>query len=74
MGGDTVWAKDGFTNINKLKEKTEKHEKSRKHMDNVISLTLLGRIYICERVSEFRLTVTNNRLIFRYLNRLNVIK
>ncbi|KFM66864.1 hypothetical protein X975_00180, partial [Stegodyphus mimosarum] len=31
FGGDVTWTKDGFRNINKMKEKTEKHQKPKKH-------------------------------------------
>ncbi|XP_064111309.1 uncharacterized protein LOC135218790 [Macrobrachium nipponense] len=50
--------KDGFACIKNLKEKTEKHENSRKHIDNVISLSVLGSVSIKERLSEaYRLSV-----------------
>ena len=52
LGGEETWTKDGFRSIGKLKEKTEKHEKSRKHMDNVISLSFLGSVNIKEKLSE----------------------
>lgn len=52
FGGDTVWAQNGFTNINKIKEKCEKHQNSRKHMENVISFSLLGQANISEQLSE----------------------
>lgn len=29
---DTVWTKNKFANINKINEKTEKHQNSRKHI------------------------------------------
>lgn len=61
FGGDSTWSKDGFTNINKMKEKTEKHEKSKKHIDNAISLSLLGTVDIKERLSEaYRLSVNEH--------------
>lgn len=52
FGGDPTWTKDGFRNINKMKEKTEKHENSKKHIENVISLSLLGSVDIKEKLSE----------------------
>jgi hypothetical protein len=52
FGGDVTWTKYGFRNINKMKEKTEKHEKSKKHVDNVISLSLLGSVSIKEKLSS----------------------
>lgn len=61
FGGDSTWSKDGFTNINKMKEKTEKHEQSKKHIDNAISLSLLGTVDIKERLSEaYRLSVNEH--------------
>lgn len=58
MGGDTVWTNNGFSTINKMKEKTEKHENSRKHMENVVSLSLLGRVNVSEQLSEsYRMSI-----------------
>ena len=58
FGGDVPWTKDGVRNINKMKEKTEKHEASKKHIDNVVSLSLLGSINIKESLSEaYRLSI-----------------
>ena len=58
FGGDSGWSKDGFACIKNWKEKTEKHENSRKDIDNVISLSLLGSVNIKERLSEaYRLSV-----------------
>lgn len=51
-GGDTVWTQSGFRNINRIKEKCEKHQNSRKHMDNIISFSLLGQVNISEQLSE----------------------
>ena len=52
FGGDATWTKDGFRSINKMKEKTEKHEKSKKHIDNVVSLSLLATVNIKEKLSD----------------------
>ncbi|XP_076046712.1 uncharacterized protein LOC143028461 [Oratosquilla oratoria] len=52
LGGEVTWTKDGFRNINKMKEKTEKHEKSKKHIENVVSLSLLGNINIKAKFSK----------------------
>ena len=46
FGGDTTWTKDGFRNINKLKYRIEKHEKSKKHIENVVSLSRLATVSI----------------------------
>ena len=35
-----------------MKEKTEKHENSKKHIDNVVSLSLLGTVNIKEKLSD----------------------
>jgi len=52
FGGDTAWTKDGFTNISKMKERSEKHEKSKKHIENVITMSLLGSVGVQARLSE----------------------
>ncbi|CAL7937392.1 unnamed protein product [Xylocopa violacea] len=63
FGGDTTWTKDGFRNINKMKDKTEKHEKSKKHIDNVISLSLLGTTSVKEKLSEtYRLSINEHNM------------
>ena len=63
FGGDVTWTKDGFRNINKMKEKTEKHEKSKKHVDNVVSLSLLGTVSIKEKLSEaYRLSINEHNI------------
>ena len=50
--GDATLTEDGFRSINKMKEKTEKHENSKKHIDNVVSLSLLGTVNIREKLSD----------------------
>ncbi|XP_035221846.1 zinc finger MYM-type protein 1-like [Stegodyphus dumicola] len=46
-----------------MKEKTEKHEKSKKHVDNVVSLSLLGTVSIKEKLSEgYRLSVNKHNI------------
>ncbi|XP_075232954.1 zinc finger MYM-type protein 1-like isoform X2 [Lycorma delicatula] len=63
FGGDVTWTKDGFRNINKMKEKTEKHEKSKKHVDNVLSLSLLETVSIKEKLSEaYRLSISEHNV------------
>ncbi|CAL1530206.1 unnamed protein product, partial [Lymnaea stagnalis] len=63
FGGDVMWTKDGFRNINKMKEKTEKHEKSKKHIENVVSLSLLGSVNIKEKLSEaYRLSIIEHNM------------
>jgi hypothetical protein len=52
FGGDTIWTQSGFSNINKLKEKCEKHQLSLQHKNNVISLGFLGQVNITENLSE----------------------
>lgn len=52
FGGETTWTKSGFSNISRIREKSEKHENSRKHMENVVSLSFLGKVNIAEQLSE----------------------
>lgn len=58
FGGETVWTKSGFSNICRIKEKCEKHANSRKHMENVVSLSFLGKVNIAEHLSEAYETAT----------------
>lgn len=58
FGGDITWTHNGFKNINKMKEKIQKHELSKNHKNNVVSLSLLGKINIKEQLSEaYRLSI-----------------
>lgn len=43
---------EGFININKIKEKTEKHELPKEKIENVVSLLLLGTLDIKQKVSS----------------------
>ena len=52
FGGDATSTKDGFRSINKMKEKTEKHENLKKPIDNVVSPSLLGTANIKEKLSN----------------------
>lgn len=63
FGGDVTWIKDGFRNINKLKDKTEKHEKPKSYVENVISMSLLGNVHIKEKLNEgYRLSVNEHNI------------
>ena len=65
FSGEEIWTESGFTNLNKIKDKTEKHERSMTHMNNVISLEFLGKVNNKEDLSEaFKLSVTehNNKV------------
>ncbi|PNF31520.1 hypothetical protein B7P43_G00803 [Cryptotermes secundus] len=46
-----------------MKEKTEKDEKSKKHVDNIVSLSLLGTVSIKEKLSEaYRLSINEHNI------------
>lgn len=46
-----------------MKEKTEKHEKSKRYIENVVSLVLLGSANIKEKLSEAdRLSITEHNI------------
>lgn len=65
FSGEDAWTKSGFTNINKIKDKTDKHERSVKHKNNVVSLELLGKVNIKENLSEaYKLSIIehNNKV------------
>ena len=46
VGRDALWTIDGYKQINRMKEKAEKHQMSKKHLENVISFRLLGIVRI----------------------------
>lgn len=46
-----------------MKDRTEKHEKSKKHVDNVVSLSILGTVNIKEKLSEaYRLSINHHNM------------
>lgn len=50
--GDSSWSLNGVTNLAQLSSKASKHEKSQKHLDNVLSFSLLGKNSISTYLSE----------------------
>ena len=48
FGGDDAWTKNGFKNISKISARCKSHEKSTRHIDNIVSFNLLGKS--CMRV------------------------
>ena len=52
FGGEETWTDTGFKNINKIKDRTNKHAKSKKHLDNMMSFSLLGTGQIRSFLSE----------------------
>lgn len=50
-GRETIWTYSGFRNINKIKEKYEKHQNSLKILNSYL-LSLLGQDNISEQLSE----------------------
>ena len=52
FGGEPAWTDKGFTNLNKLTLRTGKHDQSRKHIDNMVSFSLLGNVNIRTHLSD----------------------
>jgi hypothetical protein len=52
FGGDAAWTKTGVMDLGHSPEKIKKHERSAKHMRNVINLAMLGKINIATQLSE----------------------
>ena len=52
FGGDLSWTKNGITDLRHLPQKIMKHEQSAKHMNNVIDLSVLGRVNIAIQIDS----------------------
>lgn len=50
-GGDSQWTDSGFTRLNRLKENSEKHANSKRHIENVVSLSFLGQTNISKQLT-----------------------
>lgn len=69
FGGDAAWTKEGTNNLKRLNEKCTKHASSLRHLNNAMSLALLGTINIANElnsayhkaISDFNLKVDKNR-------------
>ena len=49
--GDSEWTTHGVSKLKNLHPKISKHERSRQHLNNVVSLSLLGKLNIRECLS-----------------------
>lgn len=50
--GDCSWSKDGVTDLIHLNDKIKNHEKSKEHMNAVMSLSMLGKVNIQTQLSS----------------------
>lgn len=63
FGDDITWTKARYRNINKRKEKSKEHDKSKKHADNLVLFSLLGTVAIKEKLSEaYRFSVNEHKI------------
>ncbi|XP_042242452.1 zinc finger MYM-type protein 1-like [Homarus americanus] len=68
-GGDSTWTEIGVTDLNHLQQRIRKHEQCAQHMNNMIDLTLLGKVNIAAQidtanklsVAEYNERVRKNR-------------
>ncbi|XP_061095772.1 zinc finger MYM-type protein 1-like isoform X2 [Conger conger] len=51
-GSDVVWTHSGVTDLKHLPDKCKKHELSRSHMENYLSLAMFGRPNIAAQLDE----------------------
>src|SRR5215469_2661102 len=55
FGGEDIWTKKGFKDLNHLAYKAKRHENSQVHMQNAVSLSLLGIVNIENKLeSQYR--------------------
>ncbi|XP_069683566.1 zinc finger MYM-type protein 1-like [Periplaneta americana] len=58
FGGEYIWTKTGVTDINHLTDRIRKHETSKSHIKNDLSLSLFGKLDIARQLdSEYRNSV-----------------
>ena len=58
FGGDHSWTIKGVTDLKRVNEKILKHEKSSKHICNVVDLSLLGKVNIAAEIdSGYKLAI-----------------
>lgn len=61
FGGDSAWTKSGVTDLRHLPQKIVKHEQSAKHMNNMINLSLLGKVNIAAQIdTAYKLSVAKH--------------
>ena len=61
FGGDSTWTSAGVTDLGHLTLKTKKHENSQRHLKNVVSLAMLGKVNIASHLSEaYRLNINKH--------------
>ncbi|PSN33785.1 hypothetical protein C0J52_17216 [Blattella germanica] len=58
--GESPWSKVGVTDLVHLKAKIKKHENSKEHMNNVMSLSMLGKMIQNKLNSEYRQAIDNH--------------
>jgi hypothetical protein len=52
FGGEDVWTKSGFSDINHLADRAKKHEASATHIKNALKLALFGNVNVVERLDS----------------------
>jgi len=61
FGGDLTWTKIGMFDLKHLHIKIKKHENSTKHLNNVVDLSLLGKVNIAHQLdSAYKLSVARH--------------
>jgi len=60
-GGESVWTKVGFRDLNHLQRSIKLHESSRKHLNNVVDLSYLGTANIVTQLnSGYEITIARH--------------
>ncbi len=52
FGGESEWTMNGISKLKNLQLKIIKHQHSQKHLNNVVSLSFLGKVNIINQLSE----------------------
>ncbi|XP_069936675.1 zinc finger MYM-type protein 1-like [Cherax quadricarinatus] len=61
FGGDSSWTKIGVTDLRHLPQKVMKHEQSSKHINNVIDLSMLGKVNIAAQIdSAYKISIAKH--------------
>lgn len=74
-GGESSWAKSGFTDLNHLTVRAKKHEASEIHIKNSLQLALLGSVNVAEQLdSAYRRSISvHNEKVLQNRYILNII-
>ena len=75
FGGENLWTNKGYNDLKHLSERISKHECSKAHMNNCVSLQMFGKVNILSAIDSGyrRSIIKHNELVDRNRHALNRI-